>query len=347
MKNKFLSALTTMMIGASLIAGCSFPAMAESSTEAAAEGSAEAVSGLPAKDLAGNDISLPEEVNTIVAMSPSSTRLLIDLGLSDRIVACDTYSFLYYGDSLKADIPQFDMMTPDNEAIVALDPDLILTTGMSYASGDDVYAAVRESGVCIADIPSASSLAEVADSINFIGACTGTSDIAAEIVSEMNDTIDSVKAVGDTIPEDQKKSVLYMLNTPTADSPSIYSAGKGTYIDEMITDIGAVNAASSDEQWPSLTEEAAVAADPDVILTSDTYTENVVDTILGLEGWDNVKAVADKNVYLMNYSNELNQPNQHLVSAMIEMAKDIYPDVYADIADPFAESAEPQTEAAD
>ena len=34
--------------------------------------------------------------------------------------------------------------------------------------------------------------------------------------------------------------------------------------------------------------------------------------------------------------NTLNQPNQHVVSAMIEMAKDIYPDVYQDVEDPFA-----------
>ncbi len=74
---------------------------------------------------------------------------------------------------------------------------------------------------------------------------------------------------------------------------------------------------------------------PDVIISTDTYTENVVDTWLSMEGWENVNAIKNKEVYLLKYSNELNQPNQHVVSAMVEMAKDIYPDVYKDLEDPF------------
>lgn len=343
MKNRILSTMTTLLLTSAILlpGNAALAASSEASTEAASTESSVAVASdgavLPTEDPAGNKITVPAEVNTIIAMSPSSTRLLIDLGLADKIIACDTYSYQFYGDSLKKDLPQFDMMTPDNESIVALKPDIIFTTGMSYSSGEDVYAAVRQSGICIADIPSASSLADIEDSISFIGACTKASEEAAEITADMSDTIDSLKKLGESIPEDQRKTVLYMSNTPTADYPSIYSAGKGTYINEMIQSIGAVNAAGDEDGWASFTEEAAVALDPEVILTTDTYTENVVDTILSLDGWENVKAVKDKNVYLMTYSNELNQPNQHVVSAMVEMAKDVYPETFADAVDPFAD----------
>lgn len=288
-------------------------------------------------DPAGNEITLPDEVNSIVSMAPSNTRILIDLGLADKITACDTYSEMYYGDQLTEDIPTFDMMQPDQEQIAALNPDLVLTTGMSYSQGDDVYASVREAGVCVADIPTAETLAEIGSDIEFIGKCTGEEEKAENIVSEMNDCINKMKELGSTIDVGPLKSVLLVTSTPTADYPTIYAAGSDTYIDEIITDLSCINAAATDsgEQWPALTEEAAVSLNPDVIISTDTYTENVVDTWLSMEGWENVNAIKNKEVYLLKYSNELNQPNQHVVSAMVEMAKDIYPDVYKDLEDPF------------
>ena len=114
------------------------------------------------KDRAGNDITIPAQVEKIVSMSPSSTELLIDLGLGDKIVAIDTYSGMSpFASSLKAGLPQFDMMSPDCEAIIALNPDIIFTTGMSSAHGEDVYASVKAAGVCVADIPTAASVKDI------------------------------------------------------------------------------------------------------------------------------------------------------------------------------------------
>ena len=311
-------------------------AEASAETTAAVETAEAAETALPTKDPAGNDITVPESVTKIISMAPSVTRLLIDLGLSDKLVAVDTYSQQYYGDDLPADLPTFDMMQPDNEAIVALQPDIVFTTGMSSSGGTDVYASVRAAGICTADLPSASSLSEIADNITFVGTCTGTAEKAEEIRTEYENTVADLKAIGDGISEDEKKTVLYEISTPSSDSPTIYSAGKDTYITEAITDLGATSlTADEEDQWPSISEEAAIAMNPDVILTTDSYTEDVVNTLLSLSGWESVTAIQNKDVYYVD-ANTLNQPNQHVASAMIEMAKDIYPDVYQDVEDPFA-----------
>ena len=361
MKKKLLSTMLAATLSFTMLAGCASSetqkestantsASVEENTDAVKD-SAEAATAeekeatedveatateLPTQDLAGNDIVVPEEIDAIVSMSPSSTRLLIDLGLADYIVACDTYSYEYYGEDLEADLPQYDMMAPDQESIVSLSPDIVFTTGMSYATGTDVYASVREAGICVADIPTANTLAQIGESIEFIGACTGTSDEATEIVEEMNATIAEIEELAATIEEDEKKTVLYETNTPTPDYPTIYSAGSGTYIAEMIEALGAINATADQEGWASLTEEDAIAINPDVIISTDMFTPDAVDTHLTLSGWENVTAVANGDVYLMELSNELNQPNQHVVSAMVEMAKYIYPEVFADLEDPFA-----------
>ena len=133
-----------------------------------------------------------------------------------------------------------------------------------------------------------------------------------------------------------KKTVLFELFTPSAESPTIYTAGSGTYITEMIELIGAENVAGKEkDDWPALTEEAAIAMDPQVILTADMYTDDVINVLLGMSGWENVTAIKDKAVYQID-NDTVNRPNHHVVSAMVEMAKAIYPEVYKDLEDPFA-----------
>ena len=277
-------------------------------------------------DRSGNAITLPEQVESIISMAPSTTRVLLDLGLADKIAACDTYSFASYGSELSEDIPQFDMMTPDQEQIIALGADIIFTTGMSASHGTDVFEAVRESGACVADIPSSASLADIEEDIRFIGACVGMGEEADAIAEDMQNKIEELAEIGSSIPDEEKKSVLFELYTPSADNPIIYTAGNGTYINEMLELIGARNVAADEtDQWPALSEEAAVAADPDVILTADMYTPDVINAILTMSGWENVKAVVNSEVYQLS-SDAVNQPNHHVVDAMIEMAKAVYPD---------------------
>ena len=325
MNNKSYKALLL-----SLMAACalSMPVMA-GETEADA-------SSVPTEDRAGNAISVPDEVSSIISMAPSTTQFLIDLGLADSIIACDTYSYDAFSDSLPADIPQYDMMSPDNESLIALQPDIIFTTGMSYVGGDDVYAAVREAGLCIADIPSSESLADIEEDLLFIGSCVGKYDESAAIADEMETMKAELSELGSAIAEEDKKTVLYELSTPTADYPTIYTTGTGTYIDELINLIGAVNVCADQTSWATLSEEAAIALNPDVIITADTYTPDVVDTLLNLEGWETVTAVSGKQVYQLALADTMSRPNQHVFSAALEMAADIYPEIFADIEDPFA-----------
>ena len=358
MKKKFLSVVMAVAMMSSFVAGCG-SATTESANDAevAVEASSEvnevqeasnessvsnytaetnSTSSKPTTDRSGNEVTIPDEINSIVSMAPSTTQILIDLGLADKIVACDTYSYASYEDSLKADIPQFDMMTPDQEQIIALGADVVFTTGMSASHGDDVFASVKEAGVCVLDIPSSASLNDIMEDIAFIGAATSTADEADAIVNEMKASIEEITAISATIPEDEKKTVLFELFTPSADSPTIYTCGSNTYITEMIETIGAVNVAGKEEsQWPALTEEAAVAMDPQVILTADMYTDDVINVLLSMSGWENVSAIKEKAVYQID-NDTVNRPNHHVISAMIEMAKDIYPDYYKDVVDPFS-----------
>jgi iron complex transport system substrate-binding protein len=304
------------------------------STEAAAEATGETTEeAAGTKEVTtpdGETLEVPESVDAIVSMAPSATRVLIDLGLSDKIVACDTYSEQYYGDQLPADIPTFDMMSPDNEQLIALDPDILFATGMSNAGGNDAYETARENGVCIAQMATPSSLQGIVDDVTFIGEATGTD--ASSLVQDLTDTESALQTAAAGVTD--KKSVLVIASTPTADYPDIYAAGKDTYIDDILTLIGAENVAGDSSGWVSYSEEAAIALNPDVIISSDTYND-AVEAFSSNDAWKDVSALQNDAVFTLTDANELNQPNNHTASAMVEMAKDIYPDAFADVADPY------------
>lgn len=282
-----------------------------------------ALAELPTEDRAGNAINVPTEITRIISLAPSTTQVLEALGALDSLVAVDNQTPMYVDGT--SELPQFDMMAPDVEQIAALEPDIVFTSGLSYLDGNP-FAALTEMGVCVVDIPSSASIADVEEDIRFIAACLGKDVEGEAIVDEMSASIDAIAAIGATIED--KKTVLFEISA----LPYIYSFGAGTFLDEMITLIGAENVFGDQAGWLAVNEEDAVAANPDVILTNVNYIEDSVGEILSREGWDVVTAVANADVhYIDNGASSL--PNQHIVDALIEMAVAVYPEAYADYAE--------------
>lgn len=283
----------------------------------------------PTEDRSGNPITLPDEVNAIISMAPSATQTLLDLGMKDKLVAVDTYSAMYFGlDSL----PTFDMMEPDTEQIAVLEPDLMFTTGMSSSGGTDPYKPLRDVGVCVADIPSSSSIEAVKEDTRFIAACVGQEEKCEELIAVMEAELEEIAAIGSTITE--PKTVLYEISC----APDIYTAGQGTFIQEMLDIVGAENIFADQENYISVTEEAAVSANPDVILTSVNYIDDPVGEIMGRSGWQNVTAIVNGDVYQVD-ANAVSLPNLHVIDGIKQIAVLVYPEAYADIENPFADNA--------
>ena len=273
----------------------------------------------PTEDRAGEPIKLPEAVEKIVSMAPSTTRVLTDLGLADKLLAVDTYSAGYQPEL--AALPQFDMMTPDTEQLAALQPDVIFITGMSLVGGDNPYQALIDLGIAVVQIPSSSSIADIQQDVLFIGECVGAQEKAQALVDDMQAAIDEIAAIGATVTEKKRVAV------EVAALPYLCYAGGNTYLDEMLRLIGAENAYGDGEPWASVTEEAAVAANPDVILTCISYLDDPVGEILGREGWGEVAAIANGQVYRLDDESS-NQPNHRIVIALRQMAEAVYPEVY-------------------
>lgn len=320
MCKRILAALTAAVLALSL-AACQ-PTDGGSSAPAAS--SAASTATRQTKDPAGNPITVPQTINRIVSLAPSVTQVLCEIGVADKIIGVDNHSPACT-DRLAADLPQFDLMSIDAEALLALKPDIVFVSGVSYVGADDPLKSLRDAGVCVADIPSSSSLADIQRDNRFIADCVGKSAEGKALNDEMQATIDRVAAIGRTITD--KKRVFFTIS----DTSYLYSFGKGTFLHEMLELIGAVNVLGEQEGWLSVTTESAVAANPDVILTSVNHLPDPIADITGNAAFAPVDAVKNGRVYRIdNTASSL--PNHHVVDALVEMALAVYPDEYAEFA---------------
>lgn len=269
-------------------------------------------------DRAGNEVKIPETIETIVSLSPACTQIIESLGLLDKVIAIDTQTPNYV-EGIDA-LPQFDMMAPDIEKLAALEADVIFTTGMSYLEGNP-FQQLIDLGQCVMEVPSSASLDAIKEDILFYTNVLGKNEEGQAIVDEMTQTIQKVADLAKTVTA--KKRVMFEIGA----LPYLYSFGQNTFLHEMIELIGAENVFAEENSWISVTEEAAIASNPDVILTSVNYIEDSIGEILSRQGWENVTALKEKQVYYIdNAASSL--PNQYVVNALIEMAQVVYPEIF-------------------
>ncbi len=278
----------------------------------------EAEKTLSFTDREGKELVLTKIPEKIISMAPSVTETLIHLGLADKIIGIDTYSADIPG--LKANLPQFDMMAPDTEALAALKPDIILATGMSKSDGDDPFKPLLDLGVSMTYIPSATSLEAIKEDIDFLGQITGTETKAAEIVTSMEKEIAELVAL---VPTSEAKPQIYF---EIAAAPNMYSFGKNTFLNELITLAGGENILADQDSWVSVSEEVILAKNPTVIFTNVNYIDNPIEEIMSRPGWDSISAVKEKRVYQVD-KNTSSRPNEFVTKGLREILVALYPEV--------------------
>ena len=187
MKKKMLSLITSIMVSSFILAGCS-------------------TKDVVIKDREGNDVTMPNKIERIISTAPSNTEILAELGLADKLVAIDNYSSDVEG--ISDDVEKIDFLNPDAEAIISLDPDLIIASGHNKSgSSDDPFKLVKEAGISVVYIPSSESIQGIYDDINFIADITNTKENGQKIVDNMKSQINEIANKSKNI-KDKKKVYL-------------------------------------------------------------------------------------------------------------------------------------------
>lgn len=271
-------------------------------------------------DREGSKVSIPNKIEKIISTAPSNTEVIIDLGLGDKLVAVDKYSSDVPG--ISEELTKIDFSNPDAEAIIGLNPDIIIASGHNKTgSSEDPFKLVKEAGIPVVYIPSSESIKGIYEDIEFIANILNVEDKGNEIVDNMKSKIDEIAKIGKTITD--KKSVYFEISP----SPSLFTFGQGTFLNEMIEIIGAKNIFADEKGWISPSAESVIDKNPDVILTNVDYTENPIKEIETRDGFENINAVKNNAVYQID-KNSSSRPSQKIILALSQMAESIYPEKY-------------------
>ena len=262
------------------------------------------------KDREGNEFNVPKQVNTIISTAPSNTEVLVALGLADKLVAVDKYSVDVEG--VSSDITKIDFRNPDAEKIISLKPDIVIASGHNKVGDEDPFALIKEAGIPVAYIPS----------------LTNTEKKGKELVDSMKKEVEKVKAIGDKIAD--KKNVYFEIGAGSG----LYTFGNGTFLNELIETVGAKNIFGNESSWITVTPEAVIDANPDVILVNTPGTNEAgltaIEDVESRDGWDTITAVQNGAVYSID-NNASSRPSQNVIKALKETAKAIYPDEYKEL----------------
>lgn len=272
----------------------------------------------------GDNIVLPESINRAVSLSPAITEILMDLGVSDKIIASDSYSkdILIKNDDKYTNLTAFDLASPDAEKILALNTDIVLVNSLSLFSGSESLNNLKDMGLCVVVIPYSKTIADIEKDILFISSIFKKDKEGRHIADNMNADIEKIKLISNSITN--KKRIYFEI----ASLPNCYSFGTNVFLNEMIEIIGAENIFKDKNSWLNVSEESIIYQNPDVILTSVNYIENPIDEILSREAWKNINAVKNKEVYYID-TDSSTLANHNIIKALVQMAESVYSNEYS------------------
>ena len=282
-------------------------------------------------DRGGRTIVINRPINRIVSAAPSNTEIIVDLGLADKLVAIDKYSADIAG--LPAGLFRIDFAYPDAEALLGLEPDIIIAHGHNTTvSGDDPFRLIKEMGIPVAYISMSTSINGIYEDIAFVADLLEVKDRGQALIDSMKAQVDELSNKAASYPAIEpkagaqagaKRSVYFEISP----APEIFTFGKDSYINDMISRVGGKNIFADDNWVLSPSVEAIIERNPDVILTCVDFIEDPIGELKNRDGFNLINAVINNRIYKID-TNSLVRPSARIILALNQMAKAVYPELY-------------------
>ena len=224
----------------------------------------------------------------IVSLSPTATEILFAIGAGDQVIAVDDQSS-YPADAPKTDLSGFE---PNVEAIAGYEPDLVV----SSSNDPDLLDALDKLGIEVLVQEAAIELDDVYAQIEELGVKTGHEDqaneLSAGIQAEINGIADAAKGRAELTAYWELDDTYYSVTSATFIGKLLQLANVTSIADE---------AQAEANDYPQLSAEYIIQADPDLIILADTkFAHQDADAIAARPGWDGMKAVKSGSVIEMD-----------------------------------------------
>ncbi len=263
----------------------------------------------------GSSFASEKEDLKVVSLAPSTTEVLFALGLDEEIVGVSLFCNYPEEARQKEKIGTFSQ--PNIEKILSLKPDIIFCTGLEQAP---VIEQLKQLGLRLY-VSDPSSVEELFDSIREMGELIGKEKNVDILINKMRKDLEAVQSKVKSIPEaDRVKVFVEFWNDP------LMSAGRDSFIDELITLAGGINIAHDTERaYSYISPEQVIKRDPDCIVLTYMVNEDAASEIRERLGWKHISAVKNNRIYGDIDADLLLRPGPRLTQGLRELHKRLYP----------------------
>lgn len=265
------------------------------------------------------DITLNHPAQRIISLAPSNTELLYAVGAGTQMVGRDDFSD-YPVEAL--DIPSVGGSMGDYnlEAIVALQPDLVLLTALHPP---ELVKSLEDLGLTVYYLGNPVELEDLYTNLETVGKLTGHESDAAMLVETLKTR---VAAVDELIAGTTARPVVFY-ELDATDTAKPWTAGPGTFVDKLISRAGGVNLGSSlSGDWVQISQEVLIIQNPEVIILGDAAYGTTPEMVASRAGWENLQAVTGSRVLAFD-DNLASRPGPRLVDGLVEFARIIHPEI--------------------
>lgn len=247
----------------------------------------------------------------IISLSPSATEILFAIGAQNQIAARS--DFCDFPENAK-NIPSvggFDGKTLSIEKILSFSPDFVyLTNGMH----NYLIPFLQKHNIAYY-ISVADSVQTVLQEITEIGKITDHQLQAQKLCNQIKQDLQKIAEQNKNKP---KVTVYWEVWTPP-----YMSAGKNSFINEIITYAGGINIFSDIEQpYPVVSEEAILMRNPQIIIIPNS-TVGGTTAVTSRKNWQNISAVKNNKIYSVD-TNIISRPGPRISQAIELISNCIY-----------------------
>jgi iron complex transport system substrate-binding protein len=275
-------------------------------------------------DDTGTVVTVPAVPERVISLSPANTEITFALGADDRLVGGTDFDD--YPDEAAAlpDVATYEGVIM--EQLVALEPDLVLASGMGLTPDADI-ARMRDLGIPVVVVYS-TSVEDVLTDIRLVGEALGGDAPAAAVslTTGMQADLDRIEALA--AATGSRPRTFY----ETGDVPELYGVAPGSFAADMIDRANGEAITTGDPADWVMPLESLVEADPEVILLGDAAYGVCPDIVAAREGWGGITAVQTGDIRPVD-DIVVTRPGPRLAEGLASVARGIHPELAEQLAD--------------
>jgi iron complex transport system substrate-binding protein len=256
----------------------------------------------------------------IITLAPNAAEIIAALGEASRLVAVST--FCVYPPQLEG-LPRIGgLFNPDLEAIVRLEPDLLVLRGRS----ESLERLCADRGIRVY-LDSTERFEDIYTTIGELGAMLDRREAAEVLQDKMRRRVDRIAAV---VAGRRRPRVFMTVARKPGSLSGILTASRGTFLDEVITRAGGENVfAHLAMDYPQVSPEAVLAARPEVIVEAMPEAEESPELVARVRtlwrGLGPIPAAQHDRVYVLTADNAL-IPSPRVVEVIGRLAEWLHPE---------------------